>query len=90
MITSKTIYVTNDEKLFPTREKAVAYIENKIQEEVNEILKPLGLDSYRDLVKVVTALCGDMKQAQRLYKMLDSWLSGIDEQDEIGSEDDEI
>ena len=76
MIEHKDIFMTNDGKYFNTPKEAEAYIENYVQEEINEILKKADLDYYRDLFKAVNALAGDLSKIRKLYEMLHGMLFG--------------
>lgn len=70
---SVEMFKTKDGSLFTSESKANDYIVNDICEELNEIFKKLDLLSLRhsDLVKIITALSGDIKAIDRLYSILD-------------------
>jgi hypothetical protein len=81
MIVSKTVYETNDGIAHATYRDATAYIEDKVQSEIDWMLKPASLSSHRDIITVVTFLAGDINKIKHLYDILGTWLRGIDSAD---------
>lgn len=82
MIECVNMYRTNDGQLHNSAENAKKYIENGIQEELNEILKKANMAYYKDLIAAITALAGDIGKAKIVQTIYNKWLAGADETEE--------
>lgn len=82
MITPVTVFMTNDGKYHSSYKEAVKHIENAAQEELDGMLKGVALSSHSDLVKVVTALAGDIGKVKRLHSALFALVQGMDDDGE--------